>query len=118
MDTRPWLAGRPGVVSADGMPESIVIGAALAHRAGYGGHAWALFQYVLGFRELGFDVTVVDRLEPGMGDDDQAALAHIDGLLAANRIPYCVLGADGRWLARSRARRHSPGGQTRASCST
>ncbi len=81
------------------MPESIVIGAALAHRAGYGGHAWALLQYVLGFRELGFDVTVVDRLEPGMGDDDQAALAHIDGLLAADGIPYCVLGADGRSLA-------------------
>ncbi len=48
------------------MPDSIVIGAALAQRAGYGGHAWALLQYVLGFRELGFDVTVVDRLEPGM----------------------------------------------------
>ena len=45
------------------MPDSIVIGAALAHRLGYGGHAWALLQYIVGFRELGFDVTVLDRLE-------------------------------------------------------
>jgi len=58
------------------MSESIVIGAALAHRIGYGGHAWALLQYALGFRELGFEVTVVDRHEPGMVDEvaEQAAL--------------------------------------------
>jgi hypothetical protein len=29
--------------------DSVVIGAALAYRIGYGGHAWALLQYVLGF---------------------------------------------------------------------
>jgi hypothetical protein len=83
------------------MPESIVIGAALAHRAGYGGHAWALLQYVLGFRELGFEVTVVDRLEPGMVSegDEQAALEHLRRLLDPDGIPYCVLDPDGRSLA-------------------
>ena len=81
------------------MPESILIGAALAHRAGYGGHAWALLQYVLGFRALGVDVTVVDRLEPGMVDDETAALGYLQTLLAGDAIPYCVLGADGRSLA-------------------
>jgi hypothetical protein len=83
------------------MPDSIVIGTAFAHRAGYGGHAWALLQYVLGFRELGLGVTVLDRLEPGMavGDDDQAALAYLRGLLEPDEIPYCVLGADGRSVA-------------------
>jgi hypothetical protein len=78
------------------MAESIVIGAAFAHRAGYGGHAWALLQYVLGFRELGFEVTVVDRLEgdmlrPGHGD----ALDHLRRLFAEDGIAYSVLGEGG-----------------------
>ena len=80
------------------MPDSIVIGAAFAQRAGFGGHAWALLQYVLGFRELGFDVTVVDRLEPGMTMDEDVSLRALDGLLGGEGIPYCVLGADGQSL--------------------
>jgi hypothetical protein len=83
------------------MSDSIVIGAALAHRAGYGGHAWALLQYVLGFRQLGFDVTVVDRLEPEMlaVPGEAAALAYLHGLLEdEDGVSYCVLGADGRSL--------------------
>jgi len=83
------------------MSDSIVIGAALAHRVGYGGHAWALLQYVLGFRELGFDVTVVDRLEPEMlgATSEEVALAYLRGLLEEEeRVSYCVLGADGRSL--------------------
>jgi hypothetical protein len=74
--------------------ESILIGVALAHRHGYGGHAWALLQYVLGFRDLGFDVTVVDRLEPGMTADSRAALRYLDELLAGEDVSYAVLGAD------------------------
>ncbi len=83
------------------MPESIVIGAALAHRVGYGGHAWALLQYVLGFREIGFEVTVLDRLEPEMLGDvsPDAALAYLRGLLdEEDGVSYCVLDADGRSL--------------------
>ncbi len=82
------------------MPDSIVIGAALAHRAGYGGHAWALLQYALGFQELGFDVTVVDRLEPGMlGATSEGALAYLRGLLGEEAgVSYCVLDTDGRSL--------------------
>jgi hypothetical protein len=77
--------------------DSIVISAALAHRVGYGGHAWALLQYVLGFRELGFDVTVVDRLESGMlhGTSEGSALAYLDRLLAGEGVAYSVLGANG-----------------------
>jgi hypothetical protein len=83
------------------MPESIVIGAALAHRAGYGGHAWALLQYVLGLQELGFEVTVVDRLEPGMveGGDEQAALDHLRGLLEPEDVAFGVLGTGGQSVA-------------------
>jgi hypothetical protein len=82
------------------MPESIVIGAAFAHRVGYGGHAWALLQYVFGFRELGFNVTVVDRLEPAMlgSMGDAGALIYLRGLLEAESVSYCVLGADGQSL--------------------
>jgi hypothetical protein len=80
------------------MPDSIVIGAAFVHRVGYGGHAWALLQYVLGLRELGFDVTVVDRLDPGMVPeaDEESALASFRALLEPDGISYCVLGADGQ----------------------
>ena len=79
------------------MADSILIAAALAHRAGYGGHAWALLQYVLGFRELGFEVTVVDRLEPGMVPEgtEQAALDYLGRLLEPERIPYSVLDGKG-----------------------
>ncbi len=82
------------------MSDSVVIGAALAHRVGYGGHAWALLQYARGFQALGFDVTVVDRLEPGMVGEgsDTVALDYLDRLLDAEGIRYAVLGADGRSL--------------------
>jgi hypothetical protein len=76
------------------MAESIVIGAALAHRAGYGGHAWALLQYVLGFKELGFDVTVVDRLDDDMTGDP----GYFRDLLGEEGVGYCVLGDGGRPL--------------------
>ena len=80
------------------VPESIVIGAALAHRAGYGGHAWALLQYVLGFRDLGFDVMLVDRLDGGMLGDgtEEDALRYLRGLLAEDGIEYSVLGEGGQ----------------------
>jgi hypothetical protein len=82
------------------MPDSIVIGAALAHRVGYGGHAWALLQYVLGFRELGFEVTVLDRLEPGMAPDPDRALAWLHGLLDGEEgVLHCVLREGGLSLA-------------------
>ena len=84
------------------MSDSVVIGAALAHRMGYGGHAWALLQYVLGFRALGFEVTVVDRLEPGMlpAGDEAAALRSLRALLGDVGLKgsYSVLGADGSAL--------------------
>jgi hypothetical protein len=82
------------------MTDSVVIGAALAHRVGYGGHAWALLQYVLGFRELGFEVTVVDRLEPEMlgGITEHTALGYVHDLFADDAVAYGVLGKDGSSL--------------------
>ncbi len=51
------------------MAGTVVVGASLAQRPFAGGHAWAILQYVLGFRRLGFDVLLVDRLEPEMCHD-------------------------------------------------
>lgn len=40
----------------------VVVAAALAQRPDRGGHAWAVLSYLLGFRRLGWRVTLVDRL--------------------------------------------------------
>jgi hypothetical protein len=56
-------------------PGSIVIAAALAQRPRAGGHTWFALQYLLGFRALGWEVTLVDRLDPGMPRDGVNHLA-------------------------------------------
>jgi hypothetical protein len=47
----------------------VVLGGSLAQRPGYGGHAWALLNYLLGFRALGHDVLFLDRLDEEMTVD-------------------------------------------------
>jgi len=42
----------------------IVAGAIATHPIGGGGNTWAFLQYVLGFRNLGFDVLYVEELPP------------------------------------------------------
>jgi len=44
----------------------VVIAGSLAHRPFYGGHTWVLLQYLLGFRDLGWDVLFIDRLDEEM----------------------------------------------------
>ena len=43
---------------------SVVVAMALAQCPGRGGHAWAVLSYLLGFRRLGWRVTLLDRLPP------------------------------------------------------
>src|SRR6476646_3033448 len=50
---------------------SIAVAGSIAQRAGYGGHAWALLQYLLGFRSLGYDVVFIDFLSPSMATDER-----------------------------------------------
>lgn len=52
------------------MAESIVFAGSLAQKPDEGGHTWALLQYLLGFRRLGWDVLFLDRLEPEMCRDE------------------------------------------------
>ena len=51
-------------------PEQVVIGAALAQRPFHGGHAWAILNWVLGFRSLGWRVLLLDRLDASMFCDE------------------------------------------------
>jgi hypothetical protein len=47
----------------------IVVAGSIAQRPGQGGHAWVFLQYALGLRRLGWDVLLLDRLEPEMCRD-------------------------------------------------
>jgi hypothetical protein len=49
------------------MGGSVVVAGALARRGDRGGHIWALLQWVLGFRRLGWHVLFLDRLDPQPG---------------------------------------------------
>lgn len=49
----------------------VAVGGALAQRVGYGGHAWALLNYLLGFRALGHEVLFLDRLDATMAADPE-----------------------------------------------
>ncbi len=48
---------------------SIAVAGSVAQRAGYGGHAWVFLQYLLGFRQLGYEVVFIDHLTPAMATD-------------------------------------------------
>jgi hypothetical protein len=48
---------------------SIVVAGSMAQRAGYGGHAWALLQYLLGLRSLGHEPLFIDQLTDDMTAD-------------------------------------------------
>jgi hypothetical protein len=56
----------------------IVIAAALAQKPRHGGHAWVPLQYALGFRRLGWDVMIVDRLERADCVDAAGAACGVD----------------------------------------
>jgi hypothetical protein len=55
--------------------DAIVIAGSLAQRPTHGGHTWVFLQYLLGFRQLGWEVHFVDRLEPDMCVDNRGAPA-------------------------------------------
>lgn len=55
------------------MSTGVVVSAAVAQRPFVGGHTWVILQYLLGFRSLGYDVLLLDRLEPDMCRDAAGA---------------------------------------------
>jgi hypothetical protein len=52
------------------MSHSVVIAGALAQKPKIAGHTWALLQYLLGFKRLGWKTLFVDHLEPSLCVDE------------------------------------------------
>jgi hypothetical protein len=48
------------------MRDVVVVAGSIAQRPRRGGHAWVFLQYLLGFRQLGYEVLFLDRLSPEM----------------------------------------------------
>jgi hypothetical protein len=55
------MTGRQGGAGA------VIVAGAVARRVDCGGHVWALLQWLLGFRKLGWSVLFLDRLDPEPG---------------------------------------------------
>jgi len=62
---------------------AIVIAGSIAQKPREAGHTWAFLQYLLGFVQLGWDVLLLDRLEPEMRRDAGASegLAYLQTVL-------------------------------------
>ncbi len=93
----------------------IAIAGAVAQRPLRGGHAWVFLQYLLGFRQAGWDVLFLDRLEPGMcgaggpGDGDlgrSEGAVWLHGVMSRFGLgdAYALFDGDGRSV-RGRDRR-------------
>jgi len=77
----------------------------VAQRPFVGGHTWVFLHLLLGFRKLGWDVHLIDRLEPGMCVDAtgepasflrSANVAYLEGVMERVGLADCwTLGHDG-----------------------
>jgi hypothetical protein len=96
----------------------MVMAAALAQWPHAGGHTWFALQYLLGFRELGWDVTLVDRLDAGIcrspsgapcTPEDSANLVYLADVMErfgmADRWSVLLPGGDAAGLPRSEVER-------------
>jgi hypothetical protein len=52
---------------------TIAVAGSVAQKPGHGGHTWVFLQYLLGLRRLGWDVLLLDRLDPAECTDDAGA---------------------------------------------
>jgi hypothetical protein len=79
------------------MAELVAVAGSVAQRPGRGGHAWVFLQYLLGFRQLGYEVLFLDRLTPAMHPDAEwpprEPVEWLDGVLAPHGLDadYCLL---------------------------
>jgi hypothetical protein len=61
------------------MSRSLVIAGALAQKPKIAGHTWALLQYVLGFKRLGWKTLFLDYLEPSVCVDEAGRNCPLEG---------------------------------------
>jgi hypothetical protein len=85
-----------------------VIAGSVAQGSRYGGHVWVFLQYLLGLRRLGFEVLLIDRVEPQMFGEptlpdggEAAALHRLVDVLERHGLGDCfaVLDATGESIA-------------------
>lgn len=60
----------------------IVVCGAIAQKAHQAGHTWQFLQYLLGFRELGWDVLLIDRLH-GTTERSDGRIGYVSAVLRA-----------------------------------
>jgi len=77
------------------MGETIIVAGSLAARPYVGGHTWVFLQYLLGFRQLGYDVLFLDRLEPDMGVNGEGR-SYLAGVMERFDIPWALFRDEGR----------------------
>jgi hypothetical protein len=53
------------------MADTVIVAGSVAQRPNAGGHTWVFLQYLLGFRDLGWNAILLDRLEPEMCFDSR-----------------------------------------------
>ena len=82
----------------------IAIAGAVAQKPGCAGHVWQFLQYLLGFRALGYEVLLLDRLEGPIGATD-ARVRWLASTLAGAGLPrgWSLRLDDGRHLGIPRA---------------
>ena len=76
---------------------TIIVGGALANKAGQGGEAWVRLNWVLGFQALGWRVLFLEQLA---GQPDRAAVAYFRGVTGRFGLAdsAALIGADGATL--------------------
>jgi hypothetical protein len=79
-------------------PRRIAIAGAVAQKPGCAGHVWQFLQYLLGFRALGYEVLLLDRLAGPVGRADARVRWLSDTLAEA--------GLEGAWSLRLDDGRH------------
>ena len=85
---------------------TIIVGGALANKAGHGGEAWVRLNWVLGFQALGFRVLFLEQLA---GAPDSAAVEYFCGVTERFGLAdsAALIGADGATLCGMSAERIS-----------
>ena len=88
------------------MKAAVVVAGALARRVEYGGHVWALLQWVLGLARMGHPVLFLDRLEPAPGLRRSRRVEHFVGVMRMFGLDESFsldLGPDEEPVGRSRS---------------
>ena len=90
----------------------IAIGGAIAQKPGCAGHAWQFLQYLLGFRRLGYEVLLLDRLPAASGPAAERGRRWLEAVMAGAGLERCwslQLGGRTAGVDRAAARRFLAG---------